>query len=333
VLRIAVLSFWHVHARDYARAAEENPSTQLTAVWDADRERGQREAAARGVRFEPDLAAVLAAPDVDAVVVTTPTNAHRDVIVAAAQAGRHIFTEKVLALTPIECREIVAAVEEAGVKLTVSLPRLADGYTLAIRDLLAQGDLGDITLVRTRLSHAGAVGSKWLPAQFFDPAEAGGGALIDLGCHPMYLTRTFLGAMPDTVTASFGHVTGRPVEDNAAALLGCANGSVGVVEAGFVNPHSPFSIEIHGTQGSLLYGTPEARLLIRSDLRPGEDGWAEVPLPAAAPSPFDQWVAHIEAGTSAGENITTAIELTMLMDAAYRSAATGDTIRLIDGHG
>jgi len=281
-------------------------------------------------RFVPGkgVDVVGAASDVDAVVVTTPTNAHRDVIVAAAQAGKHIFTEKVLALTPAECREILDAVEHSGVKLTVSLPRLVDGYTLAIRDVLAQGQLGEVTLARTRLSHDGAVGRQWLPAQFFDAEEAGGGALIDLGCHPMYLTRTFLGGMPDTVAATYGRVTGRAVEDNAVALLGYANGSLGVVEAGFVNRYSPFTIEVHGTEGSLLYGTPEARLLIRSSPRGGDDAWAEVPVPASAPSPFDQWVGHIEQGTTATENIALAVELTTLMDAANRSAATGETIRL-----
>jgi len=118
------------------------------------------------------------------------------------------------------------------------------------------------------------------------------------------------------------------VEDNAVALLGYANGSLGVVEAGFVNRYSPFTIEVHGTEGSLLYGTPEARLLIRSSPRGGDDAWAEVPVPASAPSPFDQWVGHIEQGTTATENIALAVELTTLMDAANRSAATGETIRL-----
>jgi len=237
VIRVAILSFWHVHAKDYARQAEANPSTQVAAVWDEDAERGRREAQARGVPFHEDLGALLASADIDAVVVTTPTKAHRDVMVAAAQAGKHIFTEKVLALIPADCREILDAVEKSGVKLTVSLPRMSDGYTLAIREVLAQGRLGQVTLVRTRLSHDGAVGEKWLPDQFFDPEEAGGGALIDLGCHPMYLTRIFLGAMPDTVAATFGRVTGRAVEDNAVALLGYGNGSLGVVEAGFVNRH------------------------------------------------------------------------------------------------
>ena len=256
MIRLAVLSFWHVHADDYAREAVAHPRTEIVAAWDEDPERGRAKAQTLGATFHEDLAEILARPDIDGVIVTTPTNAHRDVIVAAAGAGKHVFTEKVLALRPAECDEILAAVDRAGVKLTVSLPRLSDGYTLAIRAVLAEGRLGDVTLVRVRLSHDGAVGRRWLPPQFFDPEQAGGGALIDLGCHPMYLTRTFLGGMPDRLSASFGHVTGQPVEDNAVALLHYPNGAIGVAEAGFVNPHSPFTIEVHGTQGSLLYGTP-----------------------------------------------------------------------------
>ena len=68
--------------------------------------------------------------------------------------------------------------------------------------------------------------------------------MIDLGCHPMYLSSLFLG-MPESVTASYGYVTGREVEDNAVVTLNYANGSIGIVEAGFVNRFSPFTIEIH----------------------------------------------------------------------------------------
>jgi 1,5-anhydro-D-fructose reductase (1,5-anhydro-D-mannitol-forming) len=328
VIRIAILSFWHVHAKDYARDAEATPSTQITAVWDEDPDRGRREAEARGVPFHDDLAAVLASPDVDAVVVTTPTSAHRDVMVAAAAAGKHIFSEKVLAATPAESREIVDAVERSGVKLMVSLPRMRDGYTLAIRDVLDRGMLGELTTVRVRLSHDGALEPSWLPSRFFDPEEARGGVLMDLGSHPMYLTRTFLGGMPETVSATFGHVAGNALEDNAVALLGYANGSLGVVEAGFVNRHSPFTIEVHGTEGSLLYGTPEAKLLVRHGPRRGDGAWTELPEPPAAPLPFHEWVTHIEQGTTATENIALAVELTTLMDAAYRSAASGTTVRL-----
>jgi 1,5-anhydro-D-fructose reductase (1,5-anhydro-D-mannitol-forming) len=327
VIRIAILSFWHVHATDYAREAQDHPRTRIVGAWDADPERGRAGAAALGVPFHGDLTALLALPDLDGVVVTTPTSEHRAVIVAAAEAGRHIFTEKVLGLTSADCDAILEAVDRNDVTLTVSLPRLAHGYTRAIQAELADGRLGEVTLVRTRLSHDGALGEGWLPAQFFDPDEAGGGALVDLGCHPMYLTRLFLGAMPDRVTALFGHLTDRPVEDNAVAVLGLRSGALGVVEAGFVNRDSPFSIEVHGTDGSLFYGTPEPRLLCRTS-SDGSDTWTEVPIPEDAPSPFEQWIGHIEDGSKAVENLAMAVDLTTLMEAAMRSARTGETVRL-----
>jgi predicted dehydrogenase len=111
-------------------------------------------------------------------------------------------------------------------------------------------------------------------------------------------------------------------------VLSSGSGALGVVEAGFVNPQSPFTIEVHGTKGSLLYGTPEARLLVRSKPAGRDDAWTELPLPGRAPGPFDQWVSHIEKGTVATENIALAVDLTTLMDAANRSARTGRTVQV-----
>jgi predicted dehydrogenase len=329
MIRVAMLSFWHVHAKDYAKQATDHPDTQIVAVWDEIPTRGQAAAQTWGGQFYDNLDALLAQPDIDGVIVDTPTDRHRDVMIAAAQAGKHIFTEKVVAPTLHEANEILAAVERAGVKLTVSLPRLNAGYTQAIQKILATGRLGTPTLARTRLSHNGGLptpdnANGWLPAHFYDLQQCAGGALIDLGCHPMYLARLFLG-MPENVSARYGYVIGRPVEDNAVALLSYPNGALGVVEAGFVNRHSPFTIEIHGTDGSLLYGTPDARLLVRS----AQDAqWSAAEVPADLPSAFHQWVAHIQNGTTATENIQMALDLTKLMEAANRSVAENRPVRL-----
>jgi predicted dehydrogenase len=214
------------------------------------------------------------------------------------------------------------------VRLVVSLPRLSDGYTLAIDEILASGRLGEVTEVRCRLSHDGAVGRRWLPDRFFDPAESGGGALVDLGCHPLYLTRRFLGAMPASVSAAYGYVTGHEVDDNAVAILRARSGALGIAETGFVNPSSPFTIEIHGTVGSVLYGTPEPRLLVRDAPRRSDATWTDVPIPPSRPSPFEQWVRHIADGTEASENIALALDLTALADAADRSARTGVAVTI-----
>ncbi len=217
-LKIATLGFWHVHAGDYSRQAQEHPGTELVAVWDDDEERGKAGAEAFGVSYTSDLDALLAS-DLDGVAITTATDEHRDLMVKVAQAGKHIFTEKVLAPTVAEAEEIIAATDDNGVKLVVSLPRLAHGYTNAIREVLDSGRLGQLTYARVRLSHDGAIARDgkegWLPQRFFDPKAAIGGALTDLGCHPVYLTQLFLGTDAETVSATYRSIAGRGLEDNA----------------------------------------------------------------------------------------------------------------------
>jgi hypothetical protein len=100
------------------------------------------EASKHGVPFHDDLD-VPSRGDVDGVVVTTPTVAHREIIPAAASAGKHAFAEKVIAPTLSEAWEVVAEVEKAGVTFVVSLPGLYAWYTRAIREALAGGEIGE----------------------------------------------------------------------------------------------------------------------------------------------------------------------------------------------
>lgn len=324
MIKVAMLSFWHVHARDYAKQATEHPDTEIVAVWDEIAERGENEAQRLSVPFYHSIDDLLAQDGIDAVIVDTPTNMHRDIMVKAARAGKHIFTEKVLALTLAEANEIISNVQEAGVKLTVSLPRLNDSYTLAVQEIIEQGLLGELTQVRVRLAHNGATAG-WLPEHFYSLSECGGGALTDLGCHPMYLTRLFLG-LPQSVSAHFGHLTGKQVEDNAASILKYENGAIGIVETGFVNGFSPFSIELHGTTGSVLYGLPESKVLLRTS----QEGWTEYPQPENRSSAFAQWVAHIQQDTIAAENISMALDLTRLIEASNLSAQLNRTVQLTE---
>jgi len=325
-IRIGKLSYWHVHAWDYTKQAQEHEDTVLAAVWDENVERGNKAAESLNIPYFESLDDLLAQEDIDAVIVDAPTNMHRDVIMAAAKAGKHIFTEKVIAPTLKEVNAIIAEVNENKVKLTVSLPRLNDGYTLTIQEILSQELLGKITYVRVRLSHNGATES-WLPDHFFSLEQCGGGALIDLGCHPMYLAKLFLDQDVTGVSANFGYVTGKEVEDNAVVTLFTDSGAIGVVEAGFVNSHSPFTIEVHGTEGTLLYGTPENKLLLRTNKSTDkEEGWKEVAMQSNRESAFHQWVDHIQNNTLATQNVEMAVELTRLMEAANRSAKEGCVI-------
>ena len=104
MLNAAMLSKWHVHAGGYANELKKSGKVDIKVVWDDDVERGSNWARELGCEFEPDLSKVLAREDVEAVFCDAPTTAHKDIIIAAAKAGKHIFTEKI---GRASCRERV----------------------------------------------------------------------------------------------------------------------------------------------------------------------------------------------------------------------------------
>jgi 1,5-anhydro-D-fructose reductase (1,5-anhydro-D-mannitol-forming) len=325
-IKVAVLGFWHVHAAEYAARVRQHPETELVAVWDDDPARGQAAAEDLETAFLDDLDDLLTADNVDAVTVTAATNQHHAIMISAANASKHIFTEKLLAPTVAEAEEIIATADQANVALVVSLPRLYHGYTRAIIEQLGHGRLGEPTYCRVRLSHDGAIAG-WLPERFYDSTAAIGGALSDLGCHPVYLTQLFLGISPATVSAIYGSFTGRQVEDQAVVALGYDGGAIGVAEAGFLS-QDPLTIEIRGTRASLAYDSAENHLRVREA---GSDAWQSLDVPPDDVDPFGQWVTHIRDGTRADDNLARAVELSRLVSAANTSAASGTTVSYSSG--
>lgn len=317
MLRVAMLSGWHVHAKGYANRVRSYEDAEVTAVWDEEPERGRAWAEELGVPFEADLETACARGDVDAVVVDAPTNRHPEVMVAAAKAGKHIFTEKVMALTVAECERIAAGVREAGVRFCISMPARCSSANQFARRVAEEKLIGDVTLMRTRTAHNGAV-AEWLPPHFYDPVACGGGAMMDLGAHPMYLARWILGA-PRRIASTFNTLTDRAVEDNAVCVIEFASGAVAVVETAFVSTHSPGCLELYGTEGALLVGGAEGGVRIRSNrIESSVPGWiAPSDLPTPQPDPLRQWVTACLTDTEPPFTLDDGIQLTELMEAAY----------------
>jgi 1,5-anhydro-D-fructose reductase (1,5-anhydro-D-mannitol-forming) len=355
MIRIGMLGYWHLHGADYARAAQEHPGVEIVALWDDDAARGSAAAAELGVTFDDDLDAFLARPDLDAVVVCTATSRHREVITAAARAGKHVFSEKVVAATLSDAEAIIQETDAAGIAFVVSMWRSDEPSTAAVAEVLASGVLGTITHLRIRDGHPFALASDELPdgrlpPEFWDPATAQGGILIDL-CHPVYLAALLLG-LPADVSASFGRVTGRVLEDNAVVTLRYDDGALAVIETSSTTAITPFTIEAHGTSGSLVYAAAGiGELVARRDpvvaaATPsgyGPDGsihlrvvggspvWERIDVPTGPKvSAFERWIAHIENGTRAPENVELARKLSAIVEAAYRSDAAGRRVALAD---
>lgn len=324
MIRVAVCSYWHVHAEEYTDFILHHPDTELAAIWDENEARGERYASRYQVPFYTDLDHMLSKADIDAVVVVAPTRLHEEVMVKASKAGKHIFTEKVLAPTLTEADHIVRTTKANNVVLTVALRKLYERDIITLRRLVGEGTVGDVSLVRVRMAHNGALAG-WLPDHFYNRTDCGGGAMIDLGCHPMYITRVLLG-MPRAVTASYGYVTGKEVEDNAVALLQYDGGAIGIAETGFVTGQSPFMIEIHGANGSIMYGMPDGQIRIR--LNEGDGEWNMIPFDEPIPNMFEQWVDYVLRREANPDNVNMALDLTKLMEAANQSAASGKSVPL-----
>jgi 1,5-anhydro-D-fructose reductase (1,5-anhydro-D-mannitol-forming) len=337
-LRVALLGCWHVHAADYVRQARAIDTIDLVGVWDADSGKLNDFAPRYDLRAIPELDDILEDPAIDGVIVTTSTAEHRQVITAAAMNRKHVFTEKVIAATSKDARDIVSACDASGITLTVSLPRLYENYALTIQRLLGERELGELTNGRIRLSHEGLLPSAdhpegWLPKHFMSASEAQGGSLIDFGVHPLYLLHLFLGEA-ESVQAMYGHHTGAAVEDFGVVTIKFKSGAIGVVETGLVNPDRFFGIELHGTKALLGFGTPYHNKLVVSAGEHGDRGaWREVAMDAAMPLPLQQWVGTIlnsdgKTLKANRENINYALALSALVEAANTSAASGQRISL-----
>jgi len=329
MLRIAMLSRWHVHAEGYAQELESRNDVKITVVWDEEPDKGKAFADQFNAAFEPDLDKLLARDDVDAVCINTPTNIHPEVIIKSAKAGKHIFTEKVLALTNAEAASISKAVEESGIKFCISFPHRTFPHNLFAKKVMDEKLLGDVNYMRVRNAHNGA-SAGWLPPHFYDEKQCGGGAMIDLGAHPMYLIPWIMGK-PAEVASAFTYITGHDVEDNAVTLMKFANGSIAVSETGFVTGHCPFMLELYGTEGSLVITGNDVKL-ISSNLNEktsGFGGWISPgQLPQALPGPIAQFVEGVLYDKEIIFGIEDAVVLTEMMDAAYRSHKQGGFVKL-----
>lgn len=324
MLKIAMVSRWHVHANQYVNELKEIPEVEIAAVWDDDAQRGKAWAEELNCKFYADYDTLLADGAIDGVAVVSSTNLHPELLIKAANAKKHIFTEKVLAFTTADAVKIRDAVMENGVHFTVSLPHKTFPGVLQAKKLLDSGELGQATYMRVRNVHNGSI-ANWLPAYFYDRTLCGGGAMMDLGAHPMYLLGWFLGK-PKNTASVFTEVTKRGVEDNAVSIMAFESGAIGVSETGFVSYGDPFTLEISGTKGYVhLQGDT---LRYRSESTGKE--WMTVENPnLTLERPIPYWIDSIRGNT---ENtlygIDEAVLLTEFMDAAYRSHEEGKIVAL-----
>ena len=315
MVNVLMLSKWHVHAGDYARTIGEQPDAKITCVWDDDASRGKKWAEELGVPFEGDLEKAVSRSDVDAVIVDAPTSDHRRVMVAAANAGKHIFTEKALAPTVEDCKAIAEAIRKSGIKFCISHPHLTTSIAQYCKTLVEEGSLGKIHYMRMRTAHTGSLHG-WLPEYWYELDKACGGAMMDLGCHPMY-TAAYLLGKPKRIASVFNNnYAPKNVDDNSVSVVEFENKAIAVLETSFVSPYQANCFELLGTEGAVVAIGNDIKVRTNKF----KDGWF-IPekLPDPLPAAIRLWLDGILKGTPIPFDMDKAIALTQLLENAYIS--------------
>ncbi|WP_073952710.1 Gfo/Idh/MocA family protein [Streptomyces kebangsaanensis] len=284
VLGVAVVGFgWmgRVHAQAYTRVLHHFPQLavrpRLVAV--ADEVPGRAEEAAERYGFDSatrDWREIAADPRVQAVSITAPNFLHREIGLAMAEAGKHIWIEKPVGLSAGDARAVADAAAGAGVRGTVGFNYRNAPAVAAAREMVAAGEIGRVTHVRIRLFSDYAAHPEGALTWRYERERGGSGVLGDLASHGVDLARHLLGeidslaadtavfvperARPSGATAGHTRAAGGelgPVEndDYVNCLLRFASGARGVLEACRVSvgEQNNYGFEIHGTEGALFW--------------------------------------------------------------------------------
>jgi predicted dehydrogenase len=337
-LRVGIVgSGWmgHVHARAWRKNA---PRAEVVAVADVSPERTRNLARTfedGKVATYPDLTAMLAGADLDAIDICLPHHLHTDAILTAARAGKAILCEKPLCTTLDDAVAIRTALDESGSVFMAAHNQLFQPSLVEARRLLASGPLGrtfvvrSIEAVQNRGFSSGNVPrelgggeSPWIWRA--DPQRMGGGEVIDTGWHATYRLLALADERPVEVTAMMNRfaVKQLTVEDTGLLLIRFASGAIGeIITSWAFSPVGGWHFEVAAEHGSLAGG--KTRLVHQLH------GWPEpvefTKFPDDLPHTFASEITHfldvIQEGATSQASFDHAARVLQLTLAAYTAAA------------
>jgi len=307
---------------------------RVVTAYSRSAERGRAFAARWGVAAcTTSIEEAIRHPEVDVVVVALPNHLHEEAILQAAAAGRAVLCTKPLARSGPEARRILAAVEAAGVFAGYLEDLVYTPKTLKAAAAVRAGAIGDVTWIRSREAHPGPH-SAW----FWDARQAGGGAIIDLGCHCIEIIRTFAGkgnrpvevmCQADTLVHTI------EAEDNAVALVRFESGAIGQIEVSWTfRGGMDLRDEVAGTEGTIrldhflrtgfeIYSGGGQAGYVAEKVE-ATQGWlfpvGDEAVELGYVDMFTDMFAALEAGRDPRETFYDGYVVNAVIDAAYRSA-------------
>jgi len=334
-----------VIAEFHARALREIEGARVVATFDVVPGRAGKIAKLAGedCRVYDDMDRMLADPRVDVICVCTPSGAHRDPSVAAANAGKHVVVEKPLEITLSRCDAIIDAADANGVRLCAIFQSRFSAANVALKEAIDAGRFGRLTLGDTYVKW-------WRTQEYYDSSGwrgtwqlDGGGALMNQAIHNVDLIHWLMGDV-ESIQAMTGCLAHEriEVEDTAVATLRFKNGALGVIEATTgAYPGLLKRTEVHGDRGSARVEQDDITLWDFAEKLPGDEERVsrKQTLSGGAADPKDishaghreqltDFLHAIDSGGSPrvdGRDGRKAVEI---IRALYRSAKTGQPVKL-----
>jgi len=317
------------------------------------------ESARRALGFEVatcDWRELIARPDIQIIHVCTPNALHKDQVLAALAAGKHVYCDKPLCVSREEADAIAAALPGAQVTHQMVFHNRFFPATLRARRMVEEGFLGDVLSLRGVYLHSGsadpAAPLKWK----LDPARSGGGVLFDLGSHVLDLAQHLVGPLQVVDCSTRIAYPERPLpgggmarvaaEDAAFLTVRAANGALGHIEASKIATGAvdELRLEVNGARGALRFSLMEPGFLwVYDQTKPAsERGWRALetlqgyPPPAAFPPAkagigwlrahaacLHEFLSAVAEGRPAAPGLEVGVQLQHLMADAYDLAARG----------
>jgi len=286
-ITIGIAGCAHIHTPAFVRLLKDRKDVAVKWVWDHQAERAKKHADTLGAGLASSADQIWSDADVRGVVICSETDRHRELVLAAVKAAKHVFVEKPLGMTAAESREMAAAIEGAKVLFTTGYFMRTQPELLFLKEQIKAGVFGTVTRADAWNCHAGAIRGlfntewRWMA----DPKVAGAGGFGDLGTHSLDILMWLLGGI-DSVAANIRPVINKypDCDETGQALIKFKSGATGTLTAGWVDVANPVTLMIAGTgaHATIVNG----QLLFKCDKVKGADGktpWGQLPEKPALP--------------------------------------------------
>jgi UDP-N-acetylglucosamine 3-dehydrogenase len=343
MIKVAISGAGAIAERAHIPALKTVADAQIVAIQSRTAEKAQRVADTLWPGAQPkpnvysDYDQMLERERPDAVCIFTPNHLHCQFTLKAIAAGAHVLVEKPMTSNVADARKMVDAASRARRILMVAMQRRYGGLERAVKDAVAGGAIGKPHFIRARLSHGGP--GSWAPGQkwFTTAAEAGGGAMLDLGVHVADLAIWIMGEI-DSVSGQVGTLAKDiEVEDTGVMIAHFKSGAIGVIEASWSSMPALSAMEIYGGEGRVMVGYPHLDIAVQKADGTPVPGFSRDEImnrfdPLDLLAPFRKLSANfIDAIQGKAEPFPGGLHglrAVEAIEACYRSSQTGNRIKL-----